>query len=111
MNEAISRVHSGSITYAIKDTVINGTEIKANDYMAIKDKDILLSTPQRIDAVKHLLENMVNESSEIITLIVGEGVDDPERDEVMSFIQSQLSIEVELIEGGQPVYSYLIGVE
>jgi uncharacterized protein len=111
MNEAITRVHSGSITYAIKDTVINGTEIKANDYMAIKDKDILLSTPERIDAVKHLLENMVNESSEIITLIVGEGVEDTERDEVMSFIQSQLNIEVELIEGGQPVYSYLIGVE
>jgi uncharacterized protein len=111
MNEAIARVSSGSITYAIKDTMINGTEIKANDYMAIKDKDILLSTPLRLDAVKHLLENMVSESNEIVTLIVGEGVDETERDEVVSFIQSKLNIEVELIEGGQPVYSYLIGVE
>jgi DAK2 domain fusion protein YloV len=111
MNEAIARVTSGSITYAIKDTTINGTEIKANDYMAIKDKDILLSTPQRVDAVKHLLENMVSEANEIVTLIVGEGVDEAERDEVIGFIQAQLNIEVELIEGGQPVYSYLIGVE
>lgn len=111
MNDAVSRVSSGAITYAIKDTTISGTEIKANDYMAIKDKEILLSTPQRLDALKHLLQDMVQESCEIITLIVGEGVDEAEKTTVLDFIQSQLNIEVEMIDGGQPVYSYLIGVE
>lgn len=111
MNEAITRVQSGSITYAIKDTMINGTEIKANDYMAIQEKEIILSTPLRLDAIKHLLSNMKQEESEIITLVVGEGVDEAEKDEVIDFIQSDLKIEVEVIEGGQPVYSYIIGVE
>lgn len=111
MNEAITRVQSGSITYAIKDTMINGTEIKANDYMAIQEKEIILSTPLRLDAIKHLLSSMKQEESEIITLVVGEGVDESEKNEVIDFIQSDLRIEVEVIEGGQPVYSYIIGVE
>jgi uncharacterized protein len=112
MNAAITRVSSGAITYAIKDTTINGTEIKANDFMAIMEKEILISTPERIDALKYLLSSMVNENSEIITFIVGEGVDENEKEFILTFIENdELKIEVEVIEGGQPVYSYLIGVE
>ncbi len=111
MNSAIARVSSGAITYAIKDTTINGTEIKANDFMAIMEKEILISTPERIDALKYLLTSMVNENSEIITFIVGDGVDESEKEFILTFIKDELRIEVEVIEGGQPVYSYLIGVE
>lgn len=111
MNNAIARVTSGAITYAIKDTTINGTEIKANDFMAIMEKEILISTPKRIDAVKHLLSAMVNENSEIITFIVGDGVEEMEKESLLAFIKDELSVEVEIIDGGQPVYSYLIGVE
>ena len=79
--------------------------------MAIMEKEILISTPQRIDALKYLLSSMVNENSEIITFIVGEGVEESEKEFILTFINDELKIEVEVIEGGQPVYSYLIGVE
>jgi uncharacterized protein len=111
MNDAIARVTSGAVTHAIRDTTINGTEIKANDFMAIMEKEILISTPERADALKFLLSSMVNENSEIITFIVGEGVDESEKEFILTFIENELKIEVEVIEGGQPVYSYLIGVE
>lgn len=111
MREAISRVASGAITYAIKDTTINNTEIKANDYMAIKDKEIIFAAPDRLDVFKHLAQSMIQPSNEIVSLIVGDGVDEKESATALAFIQNEFDIEVELIKGGQPVYSYLIGVE
>lgn len=111
MREAIARVASGAITYAIKDTTINNTDIKANDYMAIKDKEIIYAASDRLDVFKHLVQSMIQPSHEIVSLIVGEGVDQTESAAAFTFIRDHFKIEVELIEGGQPVYSYIIGVE
>ena len=111
MTEAVSAVRTGQVTYAIKDTTYDGLEIHANDYMGIKEKDIIISNPSKMDTTKQLLNSIVDEDSEIITLIVGEDVTDDEASEIADFIEASFEAECEVIHGKQPVYSFFIGVE
>ena len=94
-----------------KDTNIDGVEIKANDYMALVEKDIVACKPNKLDAVKVCLDKLVDEDSELITLLVGEDVVDEEVEEIESYIEDNFDAEVDIIEGKQPVYSFIIGVE
>ena len=111
MEDAVSHVKTGQVTFAIKDTNIDGVEIKANDYMALVEKDIVACKPNKLDAVKVCLDKLVDEDSELITLLVGEDVVDEEVEEVESYIEDNFDAEVDIIEGKQPVYSFIIGVE
>lgn len=111
MTDAISLVKTGQLTYAIKDTTFDGMEIKASDYMGIKEKEIVVSTPDKMEAVKKLIDSLVDEDSEIVTLIYGEGVDEAEAKEVKAYIEDTYHVEVEMNNGEQPVYSFIIGVE
>ncbi len=111
MNDAISLVKTGQVTYAIKDTTFEGLVITAGDYMGIKEKDIVISTPDKLIATKTLLDDMVDDESEIITLIYGEDVTDEEVRQIEAYINETFDIEVEVNKGDQPVYSFIIGVE
>lgn len=111
MTEAVGNVKTGQVTFAIKDTNIDGVEIKANDYMALVEKDIVACKPNKLEALKVCLEKLVDEESELITLIVGEDVVDDEVDEMQSYIEDNFDAELEIIEGKQPVYSFILGVE
>ena len=111
MEDAVSHVKTGQVTFAIKDTNIDGVEIKANDYMALVEKDIVACKPNKLDALKVCLEKLVDEDSELITLLVGEDVVDEEVEEIESYIEDNFDAEVDIIEGKQPVYSFIIGVE
>lgn len=111
MQEAIEHVKTGQVTYAIKDTVYEGLSIKEGDYMGIKEKDILVSTPDKLVATCKLLKELVEEEDEIITLIVGEGVNEDELAVISGYIEKNFDCEVEVIQGDQPVYSFFIGVE
>lgn len=111
MNDAISLVKTGQVTYAIKDTTFEGMQIKAGDYMGIKEKDIVVSTSDKLDATKALLDQLIDEDSEIVTLIYGEGVSEAEAEGISSYIEEKYDVEVEVNDGGQPVYSFIIGVE
>ena len=111
MEDAVSHVKTGQVTFAIKDTNIDGVEIKANDYMALVEKDIVACKPNKLDAVKVCLDKLVDEDSELITLLVGEDVVDEEVEEIESYIEDNFDAEVDIIEGKQPVYSFIIGVE
>lgn len=111
MNEAIEHVKTGQVTYAIKDTVYEGLSIKEGDYMGIKEKEIVVSTPDKLVAACKLLKELVDDEDEIITLIVGECVNEDEVAVVSGFIEKNFDIEVEVIQGDQPVYSFFIGVE
>lgn len=111
MNDAIGNVKTGQVTFAIKDTNIDGVEIKANDYMAICEKDIVACKDTKLKALKVTLDHLVDEESELITLIVGEDVVDEEVEEIESYIEDNFDAEVEIINGKQPVYSFIIGVE
>lgn len=111
MNEAVSNVKTGQVTFAIKDTNIDGVEIKANDYMAIVEKDIITCKDDKLKAAKACLDDIIDEDSELITLIVGEDVNDSEVDELSSYVEDNYDVEMEVIYGKQPVYSFIIGVE
>lgn len=111
MNDAISLVKTGQVTYAIKDTTFEGMEIKAGDYMGIKEKDIVVSTKDKMEATRTLIDQLVDDDSEIVTLIYGEGVSEKEANEISSYIEEKYDIEVEVNNGEQPVYSFIIGVE
>lgn len=111
MNDAISLVKTGQVTYAIKDTTFEGMEIKAGDYMGIKEKDIVVSTKDKMEATRTLIDQLVDEDSEIVTLIYGEGVSEEEANEISAYIEEKYDIEVEINNGEQPVYSFIIGVE
>lgn len=111
MKEAIGNVKTGQVTFAIKDTNIDGVEIKANDYMAICEKEIVACKDTKLKALKVTLDNLVDEDSELVTLIVGEDVVEQEVEEIESYMEDNFDVEVEIINGKQPVYSFIIGVE
>lgn len=111
MTEAVGNVKTGQVTFAIKDTNIDGVEIKANDYMALVEKDIVDCKPNKLEALKVCLSKLVDDESELITLLVGEDVVDEEVEEIESYIEDNFEAELEVINGKQPVYSFIVGVE
>lgn len=111
MTEAVGNVKTGQVTYAIKDTTFDGLTINANDYMGILEKDIIVSEPGKLDVTKKLLDALVDEDSELVTLIVGEDVSEEEQGEIEAYIEDHFDAECETVNGGQPVYSFFIGVE
>ena len=111
MQEAIDYVKSGSITYAVKDTSIDGKEIKTGDYMGILNKDIVVVKQGRLETIKELLNLMIDEDSEVATIFKGQDVEDTECEEIRAYLEENFDIEVDIEDGGQPVYSYYIGVE
>lgn len=111
MNEAIGNVKTGQVTFAIKDTNIDGVDIRANDYMALVEKKIVACIPDKMEACKAAIAQLIDEDDEIVTLIAGEDVTREELDEMASYIEENYDVEVEASEGKQPVYSFIIGVE
>ncbi len=112
MTEAIKNVNSGEVTYSVRDTEINGVKIQAGDYMGIANGKIVVSTTERIDATKSLLKKCINDESAIVTFFYGNNVSYDEVTELESYcIEINSDIEVELIEGNQDIYSYIIAVE
>mgnify|MGYP000754898592 CR=1 FL=1 len=112
MTEAIENVTSGEITYSIRDTEIGGVKITANDYMGIADGEIVVSTKERMDALKKLLEGCIHEDSQIVTFFYGNDVNKDEvsvLEDICTSVNSD--VDVEIIEGKQDIYSYIIAVE
>ncbi|MBQ5553526.1 MAG: DAK2 domain-containing protein [Erysipelotrichaceae bacterium] len=112
LQDVIDNVDASSVTYAIKDTVYEGVEVKEGDFIAIAHKGIVASGKDRKKVVFELLDKLFeNDEKELITLIVGEDKDDEEVSEIEKYISDHSDLECEVIDGGQPVYSYLIGLE
>jgi len=112
MKKLIEHVKTGEITYAIRDTEMNGVEISKNDYLGIKEGDIIVAEKNRLNTAKALIESLVDEDSEIITIIAGSDIDEKEIKKLEKYINSTFEeLEIETIEGGQAVYHYLFAVE
>ena len=111
MNDAISMVKTGQVTYAIKDTTFVGLEIKAGDYMGIAEKEIVISTTDHKEVAQYLVDHLIDDSSEVITLIYGQDVEEEFAQELAEYIEENHDVEVEVHSGGQPVYSFIVGVE
>ena len=112
MTEELEYVTSGQITNAIRDTEINGLEISKDDFMGLIDGDIKVSTPDLRETSLETIKQMIDEDSELITLIYGENSTEELIDSLVEELEELYpEIEVETHEGGQPVYPLLISVE
>lgn len=112
MQEAIANVLSASLTYAIKDTSLNGVTVKAGDFIGMSDKQIVASGCDKLKVMFKLLDTILQkEDASLLTLIAGSDASKDEIKTIVSYIENNSNCEVEVVEGKQPVYSYLLGVE
>ncbi|AVM23778.1 DAK2 domain-containing protein [Bacillus pumilus] len=112
MLEAIDHVKSGQITFAVRDTQIDGIDIAKGDYMGLFNGKITLTAKNQLDAAKELLTKMVTEDDEIVTIIKGEDASSDEMDALEAFIEETFEdVEIEVHDGKQPLYSYILAVE
>jgi DAK2 domain protein len=112
MNEAIEKVKSAQVTFAVRDTKSDGLDIKKDDFIGLTGKAILSAEKDLKTATVNLIKKLVDEDSEIVSLFYGEDVSKEDADEIAELISEELeNVEVEVYYGGQPVYYYLISVE
>ncbi|MBU1020581.1 MAG: DAK2 domain-containing protein [Firmicutes bacterium] len=112
MTELIKHVKTGEVTYAVRDTEYKGVKITKDEYIGIAEGEIVVSAPQRKDTVTHLFDKLIDESSEIITVMYGKTVQEEELQTVMLYLEEHYGeLEVETVEGNQEIYSYIIAVE
>ena len=112
MSESLNHVQTGQVTYSVRDTKIDGIEIKKDQHMGIADGKIITANDSKKDTLHTLISEMINEETEIITILIGEGGSEEEVEAVVNSIEgSHEDVEFEIHNGAQPVYSYLISVE
>ncbi|MBX8935898.1 DAK2 domain-containing protein [Enterococcus gilvus] len=112
MTEMLDSVVSGQITNAIRDTAIDGVEIHEGDYLGMIDGKIVLSEADKYQATLDTLNKMISEDIEIITIIVGVEGTQAEAEKLSETIEASYpDLEVEIHEGKQPVYPYLLSAE
>ena len=112
MKELIANVKTGEVTYAVRDTEYKGIKINKDEYIGISNGEIVVSNETRVATVNHLFTELIDEESEIVTVMYGEGVESSELEEVMTHLEANFpDLEVETIEGNQNIYSYIIAVE
>lgn len=112
MKSAMEQIKSGQVTYAVRDTVVNDVMIKKGDYLSIFEKEIVATSSDRMQALEKLLQQMVDDESELVTIIYGEDVQESEVDALERMLESGFSeLEFEIHEGNQPVYSFIVAIE
>ena len=112
MSASLSDVVSGSVTTAVRDTTIDGLEIHENDNLGMVDGKIVVSNPDMMEALEETFAHMLDEDSEIVTIYVGEdGSEELANELAQALAEKYEDVEVEIHQGGQPVYPYLFSVE
>lgn len=107
MADSVNNVKSGSLTYAVRDTKIDGVEIKKDAFMGLIEDKIVSSQSDQLTTVTELLNEMLAEDSEILTVIIGQDAEQAVTDNMINWIEEQYpDVEVEVHEGGQPIYQY-----
>ncbi|RKM62482.1 DAK2 domain-containing protein [Butyrivibrio sp. CB08] len=112
MNDSLSTVSTGEVTYAVRDTVIDDVTIKQGDYMGIGDSGILGVGSDIADVTFDMLEKMMNEDKELISVYFGDEVKEDDANALRDRISSRFpDCDVELQFGGQPIYYYIVSAE
>ena len=112
MIEGLENVKSGQVTYAVRDTTIDGKEIKAGDIMGLSDKTIETVGTDVTETTIALLEKMMDEDSELITIYYGEEGNEEDAQKIADAVtELDEDVEVEIHYGGQPIYYYFVSVE
>lgn len=112
MNEEILKVKTGQVTYAVRDTVINGIQIEKGNIMGIGDHDILSVGNDLKESTIEMISKMVDDNSEFISIYYGADVEEEAANELVQMVEEKFSdCDVELHAGGQPIYFYIVSVE
>ena len=109
LEDVISNVTTGEVTYSIRDANIDGIDIKKGDYIGIVNKRMIASTNDKVETVKNMLNSTDLSEKEIITIIRGKEATDEEVEAVVEFInESYPDIETDVVDGSQDVYSFIL---
>lgn len=112
LSEVIDNVTTGLVTFSIRDTSVDGVKISKDDFIGIVNNKIICSHRRRYDTIKSLLKEAVTEEKEIITIIYGADTTQREVNDVIRHIERNYSnLEIDVIEGNQEVYSYILAIE
>ncbi len=112
MSEEMLNIKSGQVTYAVRDTNMDGKDIKKGDYMGLDGKTIVSVEKNAIDAAKKLADILIDDKSELVSLYYGADATEEEAEALADKIIAAYSgVDVEVQYGGQPVYPYFISVE
>lgn len=112
MKDAIEHVKSGQVTYAVRDTVVNDVAIQKDDYLSIFENNIVATSSDSVQALQKLLQHMVDEESELVTIIYGENVEQAKVEMIEEMLDEEFpQVEYEIHEGNQPVYSFIVAIE
>lgn len=112
MKEALENVKTGQVTFAIKDTSIDGVEVIKDQFIGISGKTIVCCNENKVNAALTMLETMVDDMSSIISVYLGEDVTEEEAESIQSQIEEKYQdLDIDVKRGDQPVYSFIISVE
>ena len=112
MEANVGNVASGEVTHAVRDTTIDGQEIKKNDYLGIVDGKIVETNPDLEATAIEMVKKMLDEDSEIVTIHYGEDGTEETAQAIKAAVEEiDDELDIQIYEGGQPVYPYLISVE
>ncbi len=114
MSDAIAEISTGLVTVAVRDTTVNGIEIKNGNFIGIENDNIVLTDTDIQKTAQNLIDKMVQENEEacVITVYYGSEVTDAMAEDLSDYLADKYSnMDIEVINGGQPVYGYVIGVE
>lgn len=112
MTEAMTTVKSGQVTYAVRDTSVDGKEIKTGDYMGIDDNGIQSVGVDINEVIKELVSFMSDDSSELLSIYYGSDVKEQDAENIKAILEKEYpDYEIDVYNGGQPIYYYIISVE
>lgn len=112
MQEALTAVKSGQVTYAVRDTALDGKHIKAGDIMGLSDKTIETLGTDVVDTTIDLIKKLIDEDSELVTIYYGEEGTEEDAQKIAAAVEeSDTEMEVDIQYGGQPIYYYFVSVE
>ncbi len=112
MNQEIALVKTGQVTYAVRDTEIDDKEIHQGDYMGLGDKTILSVGMDKKQTTQEMIDAMIDDDTGIVSIYYGEEAKEEEAEELSGYITEKYPhVEVEIHEGGQPIYYYIISAE
>ncbi len=113
MNKAVSKVKTGQITFAARDSEFGGFKIKERDILALSDGKLVLTENDPVKAAARLTKSMITKETEFITIIYGESISLEQAEKTKEMIESSLKqpLDINLINGEQPIYHFIISVE
>lgn len=112
MFQASQMVESGEITTAVRESKSEIGEIKKGDFLGLQKGKVTVIAETIVEAAKNLLNEMIDDEHEIVTLVAGEDSNEKETDQIVAWVSAEHEeLEVEVHEGGQPLYHYYIGIE